>query len=216
MQAMSQGIPYLRRLSRALASALLVVAGLASDISAPRAQETETAEEIFRNHISEPIVQSRCVNCHVQGGLSGHTRLVFLRRSAASEVGYEALNLRAFENLLDDLRDEGGGSYILNKVQGVSHGGGVQVASGSADFANMQRFLGLLGGGESSRVALTAETLFDTVVLASNRKTLRRAALIFAGRIPTEAEHAAVEGGDESVLRTTIRGLMEGCKLLLI
>ena len=210
MQAMSQGIPYLRRLSRALASALLVVAGLASDISAPRAQETETAEEIFRNHISEPIVQSRCVNCHVQGGLSGHTRLVFLRRSAASEVGYEALNLRAFENLLDDLRDEGGGSYILNKVQGVSHGGGVQVASGSADFANMQRFLGLLGGGESSRVALTAETLFDTVVLASNRKTLRRAALIFAGRIPTEAEHAAVEGGDESVLRTTIRGLMEG------
>ena len=57
---------------------------------------------------------------------------------------------------------------------------------------------------------MTVETLFDTVVMASPRKTLRRAALIFAGRIPTGAEYAAVEGGDESVLRATIRGLMTG------
>ena len=34
--------------------------------------------------------------------------------------------------------------------------------------------------------------------------------MIFAGRIPTDAEYAAVEGGDESVLRATVRGLMEG------
>ena len=73
----------------------------------------------------------------------------------------------------------------------------------------MQRFLGLLGE-EIRLAALTPETLFDTVVMASPRKTLRRAALIFAGRIPTDAEYAAVEGGDEWALRTTIRGLMEG------
>ena len=34
--------------------------------------------------------------------------------------------------------------------------------------------------------------------------------MIFAGRIPTEEEYEAVEAGDESVLRATIRGLMEG------
>ena len=73
----------------------------------------------------------------------------------------------------------------------------------------MERFLSLLGE-EVASAALTPETLFDTVVLASNRKTLRRAALIFAGRIPTEEEYAAVEDGDEWALRTTIRGLMEG------
>ena len=73
----------------------------------------------------------------------------------------------------------------------------------------MQRFLGLLGEGIAS-AALTPETLFDTVLLASPRKTLRRAALIFAGRIPTNAEYVAVEGGDEWDLRATIRGLMEG------
>ena len=33
------------------------------------------AEDLYRDLIS-PIVQSKCVNCHVEGGVSGHTRLV--------------------------------------------------------------------------------------------------------------------------------------------
>ncbi len=194
-----------KRLCKVLAG-VFVVAVLASEAGA---QDSETAEEVFHEHISGPIVQSRCVNCHVQGGVSGHTRLVFVHRSEESD--HEALNLRTFENLLDAVADEGGGgSYILNKIQGVSHGGGAQVPAGSVDFANMEWFLRLLGEGAASVAALTPQTLFDTVVLASPRKTLRRAALIFAGRLPTEAEYAAVEGGDESVLRATIRGLMEG------
>ena len=56
---------------------------------------------------------------------------------------------------------------------------------------------------------LTPQTLFDTVRMAPARKTLRRAALIFAGRIPTEAEYAAAQGG-AAALRATIRGLMTG------
>ena len=191
-----------------LVGALLVVAALASDIGAPRAQGDETAEEVFHDHISGPIIQTKCVNCHVQGGPSSHTQLVFVRQSA--EADHEVLNLQTFEDFLAAVDEEGGGgNYILNKIQGVSHGGGVQVAAGSADFANMERFLSLLGEQFAS-AALTPETLFDTVVLASNRKTLRRAALIFAGRIPTDEEYAAVEDGDESALRATIWGLMTG------
>ena len=198
----------LRSLGKALAIALLTVGVLASDVAAPRAQDGETAEEVFHDYISRQIIQSICVNCHVQGGLSGNTRLVFVRRSG--EVDYQTLNLQTFQDFLAEVDDEGGGGYILNKIQGaLGHGGGPQVLPGSVEFANMQRFLGLLGE-EIAFAALAPETLFDTVVLASNRKTLRRAALIFAGRIPTEAEYAAVEGGNESALRTTIRGLMTG------
>ena len=196
----------LRRLFKVLASALLVVAALAADIGAPRAQDGETAEEVFRRYISEQIVQSKCIKCHVAGGLSGRTRLVFVPSDAAD---YEVLNLWTLQNLLDDLADEGGGSYILNKIQGVSHGGGPQVLPGSADFASMERFLGLLGE-EIAFAEVTLETLFDTVVLASPCKTLRRAALIFAGRVPTDEEYAAIQDGDESDLRATIRGLMTG------
>ena len=197
----------MKPLYKALASVLRVVLALALIVGSAHAQSGETAEEVFRDRISEPVVQAKCVNCHVADGLSGNTRLVFVRSSDTPD--HEALNLRTFEALLDQTEDEGGGTYILNKIQGVAHGGGTQVPLGSAHFANMERFLGLLGE-PVARVRLTPETLFDTVLLASDRKTLRRAALIFAGRIPTEAESAAVDGGDESTLRTTIRGLMAG------
>jgi len=202
----------LKRLGKILTYVLFLIAVLASQAGAPRAQDGETAEEVFHNHISGPIVQSKCVNCHVQGGPSGHTRLVFTRRSAEAEMDYERLNLQAFESFLTEFDEEGGGgAYILLKIQGaLGHGGREQVRPGSTDFANMQRFLALLGEELAPPPSLTVETLFDTVVLAADWKTLRRSALIFAGRIPTEAEYAAIESGRESDLRAAIRGLMEG------
>ena len=167
-----------------------------------------SAADVFRQRISGPVLQSKCVNCHVANGASGHTRLVLLR--ATDTPDHEAQNLRTFQNFLAAVADEGGGSYILNKIQGVGHGGGVQVSPGTAEFANMQRFLSLLVEQVAPSAPVTVETLFDTVIMASPRKTLRRAALIFAGRIPTDEENAAVEAGDETVLRATIRGLMQG------
>ena len=164
----------------------------------------ETAAQVFAERISGPIVQGKCIACHVEGGLAQATRLQFVRRG--SNPNHEVLNLRAFEELVAQVDD--GATYILNKVQGVAHGGGVQVAAGTAEFAAMERFLGLLGAGVES-TPLTPQTLFETVKLASPRKTLRRAALIFAGRIPTEQEYAAAQRGADA-LRAAIRGLMTG------
>ena len=163
----------------------------------------ETAAEVFAERISGPIVQGKCIACHIPGGLAAVTRLHFV---GATEAGHEALNLGVFEDFIAEVDD--GATYILNKIQGVAHGGGVQVAAGTPEFADMERFLGLLGAGVES-APLTPQTLFDTVKLASPRKTLRRAALIFAGRVPTDAEYAAAERGADA-LRATIRGLMTG------
>ena len=135
--------------------------------------------------------------------MSGNTRLVFVR---SSESDHEARNLQAFRTFIDEVDD--GANVILNKIQGVAHGGGVQVAAGSAGYGHMERFLRLLGEDVSS-APLTPQTLFDTVRMGPARKTLRRAALIFAGRVPTDEEYAAAQGGAEA-LRATIRGLMTG------
>ncbi len=167
--------------------------------------EAESALDFFQNHISEPIVQAKCVNCHVEGGLSGHTRLIL---HPSSNADHATLNLAVFENFLADVED--GGSLILNKIQGVGHGGGIQVPAGSDDFANMETFLGLLGYGDDSGPGLSPDTLFDTVTMASPGKTLWRAALIFGGNIPTREEREAVENGTEEDLRTAIRNLMTG------
>ena len=168
----------------------------------------ETAAAVFAERISGPIVQGKCITCHVGGGVAGATRLLFVRASAAS---HETRNLEVFEDFIAQVEDaevKDGAAYILNKIQGVAHGGGVQVAVVTPGFADMERFLGLLGEGVE-RAPLTPQTLFDPVKLASPRKTLRRAALIFAGRIPTEQEYAAAERGADA-LRAAIRKLMTG------
>ena len=163
------------------------------------------ALDFFLKHISGPVVQAKCVNCHVEGGVSGHTWLVF---QPSSTPDHGARNLEAIRKLLSTVED--GAERILNKIQGVGHGGGVQVPAGSADFANMERLLELLGYGDGPGTDLTPETLFDTVTMASPGKTLRRAALIFGGEIPTREEMEAVDNGTEEDLRTAIRGLMTG------
>ena len=179
--------------------------GTETDSDAGEDSESESALDFFLNHISEPIVQAKCVNCHVEGGVSGHTRLIL---HPSSNPDHGTLNLAVFENFLANVED--GASLILNKIQGVSHGGGIQVSAGSADFANMESFLGLLGYGEDFGPDLSPETLFDTVTMTSPGKTLWRAALIFGGRIPTREERAAVDNGTEDDLRAAIRTLMTG------
>ena len=164
---------------------------------------TESAADVFSEHVSGPIVQSKCIACHVAGGVSENTRLVFV---PSSESDHETRNLQAFRTFIDEVDD--GANVILNKIQGVAHGGRVQVAAGTAEYGHMERFLRLLGQ-DVSTVTLTPHTLFETVTMAPARKTLRRAALIFAGRIPTDAEYASAQRGAEA-LRTTIRGLMTG------
>ena len=169
------------------------------------APASESPSGIFSDFISDAVVQSRCINCHVEGGASGHTRLVL---TPSGTEGHEATNLAVFQNFLDTVED--GADLILNKIQGAeSHGGGVQVVAGSTDFANMERFLRALGG-ETTTGILSPDTLFEGVTMATSGRTLRRAALLFAGRLPTSAELAAVSDGEESSLRDAIRGLMTG------
>ena len=158
---------------------------------------------LFAQHISEAVVQSKCIACHVAGGVSGNTRLVF---APSTTAGHEALNLAAFEAFLSEV--ESGASVILSKIQGVSHGGGAQVPAGTTDFAQMGRFLGKLDE-DVVPAAITVETLFEPVRMAPLRKTLRRAALIFAGRIPTDEEYASIYTGP-TALRRTIRNMMTG------
>ena len=164
-----------------------------------------TTQEVFQELISGPIVQSKCVNCHVVGGASGDTRLVFVPET---DSDHEAANLEVFRNFLDEVDD--GASYLLNKVQGaLGHGGGIQVARGTEEYANLERFLVLLGGQVDS-VLVTPQNLFDGVTMELPRNTLRRAAVIFAGRHPTADEYASVGAGDSGRLRAAVRGLMDG------
>ncbi|MDE0367414.1 MAG: hypothetical protein OXP09_17805 [Gammaproteobacteria bacterium] len=134
----------------AVMSLMSVPTGHLTNLSTASAREPrESAAQVFHESISAPIVQARCVNCHVQGGQSDHTRLVFVRDS---DPAHETTNFNVFRDFLasDDHEghDHDGQSHrelILYKIQGMNnHGGGVQVPGDSEDFRNMERFLALL------------------------------------------------------------------------
>ena len=164
----------------------------------------ETAVEAHEALIS-PIVQSKCVNCHVEGGASGHTPLVFVR---ATDADHLAKNLKAFEDYLAEVDD--GADRILNKIQGaLAHGGGVQVSAGTEEHAGFERFMELLGE-EVKGHDVTVANLFDGVTMEPAWKTLRRAAIVFAGRNPTVGEYASIGSGTDDNLRLAIRALMHG------
>ena len=92
--------------------------------------------ELYNASISAPIVQSRCVSCHVSGGASGSTRLVFVRSSVDN---YMMLN---YNEMVDFVRNTpSGATLILSKPQGIGHGGGIQLRSGSIELDNLSKFV---------------------------------------------------------------------------
>ncbi|MCY3621739.1 MAG: DUF1588 domain-containing protein [Gammaproteobacteria bacterium] len=171
--------------------------------TAPGRGAGATSSEVFEELIAGPVLQSKCVTCHVEGGASGTTRLVFV---STMNSDHRARNLEAVKTFVATVED--GAALLLEKIQGIGHGGGEQVSSDSEDFDNMAWFLDLVGR-EARAVSASAQTLFDNVTMASARKTLRRTALIFAGRVPTPAEYEALEAGTIE-LREAVRNLMTG------
>ena len=162
------------------------------------------AEAAFHDKISEPIAQAKCITCHVQGGFSGHTRLVLV---PSTEADHEATNLQRFRNLVDAVESDGGAAYILNKVQGMPfHGGGIQLPADSNNFRNMEHFLELLEEEPQGFVARILEALegagttmtFGITTPLDQDTVAGSAVAVSATEAPTEAVHFAYRPDDGS------------------
>ncbi len=179
---------------------VLLYTGTPALLNVTQAEITVSPLTYFGDHIESGIVQTRCIACHVGGGLAKDSAMVLQRSSATSTDS----NFNAFKNLAASK----GANYILTKVSGGNnHGGLVQLVAGSADYQALATFLAGLTG---STIKTPANDFFDGVTLQPRVDTLRRAAIMLSGRAPTTTEMVAVASGDESVLRTTLRSLLTG------
>ena len=169
------------------------------------AEVTEAASlTFFRSNISSPIIQSNCIGCHVSGGSAGGTPLVY---ATSGVEGFQDTN---YNTLLDYIKNvPNGSSKILSRPQGIGHGGGAVLATESAGFADWSQFVSSVQNevaGNGSNV----QSIFAAVAKMDNEQTLRKAALLYAGRLPTEQEIASVSGGSEEDLALAVRALMSG------
>ena len=161
------------------------------------------AKAFYADNVSAQIVQSKCVACHVQNGAAASSRLQFERSNVTN---YQMVNNATWQMFLSESGVTS--DYVLSKVQGsLGHGGGQQLAFGSEEYIALGEYFGLITGEE---LVTSSKGYWNGVGLLSNRQTLRKAALIFAGRLPTDEEYASVVDGKNASLKTSLRNVMQG------
>lgn len=165
-------------------------------------KQREEALHLFETSISEQIIQTRCIACHVQGGLARESALNFQRTNIASALN----NFETIEALAVD--ETAGADYILTKISGgLSHGGGAQLPNGSDLYNTFAEFLALVTNGSSDS---STHDFLSGVSLLDGPSTLRKASILVAGRGPTQQEIDTVTDGGDNALRSVLRSLMEG------
>ena len=159
--------------------------------------------------VNTEVLQTKCMMCHMDGGLAGSTSLTYANPSSST---HELANYNVVMNYFDAA--DGNKEKYLQKAQGgAAHGGGGVLNSSSAEYKLLNDWIDSLEEEEETQAPATTPTargFFEDVQLATPEQTLRRAALVFARRLPTDAELAAVRKGGESALPGLLRGLMTG------
>ena len=180
----------------------IVGSGSDSPMRPPREQaaaQVTNPETFYRDEVDEGL-QDACLTCHLEGGVA--------RRSGARLAlsGDAGTNHEAFTEFL--ALDDTDGARILAKVTGqYGHGGGAVLTPSSLTYVALQDYLTMLG-------ALTegpqGEDAFWEGTAAEPRDiTLRRAALLLAGQIPSAASLSKASES-EAGLREQIMAAMSG------
>ncbi len=158
-------------------------------------------------NISTPIVQSKCIVCHTTTGVASASALHYVNSSVE---GYQQTNYNTLINYIQNAPN--GETFILSKPQGGdTHGGLAPLLPGSPELAAWSEFVSTsLSEIASNGSGSNQQSIFAAVAKMDNEQTLRKASLLFAGRLPTQQEIDSVSSGDEDELAGTIRDLMNG------
>jgi hypothetical protein len=154
-------------------------------------------DNYFENEVWAKVGAVKCLTCHRKGGDAEESKFLLLdpRKSASAS---EALrqNRAAFAQLAR-AKEKNQPRMLLKVVGGLDHGGKDVLKSDSAEYRILADFVRRVNGGASNAPGAAdanAPPFFDGVVMLDDRRLLRRITLSLAGRLPTDAELAAVAG----------------------
>lgn len=176
---------------------------LLADVS-PAEDPQEVARRTFNATIYPTIVQAKCVNCHVSGGEAAATRLVFVTSAVSGHRATNFERLRAFVAGADDRA-----MLVLDKVRGLAdHGGGEQIADGSPEYEDLERFLALLaanGAPVGDQTLMAGSSLELTIPLAAS-----------GGRVLATSSDPCVVAAAVAGTTLTLTGLVAGTATITV
>ena len=170
------------------------------DDSSARACDT-TAEACYLSDV-EPVVQQSCVVCHQEGLTADQqgARLLFTNDASSNHSAMEAF-----------VTTEGvGADWLLDKIVGDrGHGGGPVLTRGGADYLVFADYLTLLVGANTDDGIVDASAIWSGTTMDSRETTLRRAAILLAGKVPENATLTRVKASDKA-LKLELESLLSG------
>lgn len=146
----------------------------------------------FAQKVWAPVLAVKCVGCHNPQGSASNSSLVLRSSTEAGflETNYEILKAAS------SLEQDGISQLLAMPTGGTAsrkHPGGTVIEKGSDDYAALEELTNRFGEPSSCETNLNA--VFAGVQMATPTETLRKASLSLVGRLPTDAEVAAVEKG---------------------
>ena len=176
-----------------------------SDIESGDGSSAEACDTTARAcYISDvdPVVQQSCVVCHQEGLTADQqgARLLFTDDASSNHSGMEAFVTT----------DGVGADWLLDKIVGDrGHGGGPVLTRGGADYLAFADYLTLLVGANTDDGSVDASAIWSGTTMESRETTLRRAAILLAGKVPTKAALKRATASD-AALKWDIKRLMSG------
>ena len=174
---------------------------------------TGEADANFRDEVWAKVGARKCLTCHKTGGDAEDSKFVLKDpRKSEGAAQDEAMrhNRDSFARMAASKEKDQ--SRLLLKVIGqLDHGGKDILKADSAEYRVLAEFVKRVNSPKPiTEVAIDpkAPPFFDGVVMLDDRRLLRRVTLQLAGRLPTDAELAAVAKDGRKALPAILDALM--------
>ena len=192
-----------RTVACSLATLMVIVTGTVGDETKPNSRSgcTAAADRFFVDEVWAKVGAQSCLKCHKTGGDAEESKFI-LQDPQRSQGTAQAEALRHNRDEFAKMaRVKEGEQFrmLVKATGGLDHGGEAALKADSTGYrilADFVRRVNALQVGKPLNEIVTddknATPFFDGVVMLDDRRLLRRATLSLAGRLPTEAELAAV------------------------
>jgi hypothetical protein len=193
----------LRLLTAVSAVALAAIAAFGSGCADEEvvSVECQSTRDYYAANV-HPITSNICAGCHNTGGLAKDTEYI-LENSAIS--GFLDHNLETIRRVAS-LELNGESIWLLKPTLQVPHEGGMAIEKGSDNYKKMVGLVVRLKNDNACQPNDNAA--FQGVEMLSAIRTLRKAAIMLVGRLPTTEENQRVTDGGFPALEAVLDEMM--------
>jgi hypothetical protein len=164
----------------------------------PAAGCASAVDNYFEDEVWAKVGAAKCLTCHKKGGEAEESKFILLdpRKSDVAARGEAMRQNRAVFAKMASVKEKDKPRILLKVVGELDHGGKDVLKPDSAGYRVLADFVRRVNAPaiKIPEIAVDpkAPSFFEGVTMLDNRRLLRRVTLSLAGRLPTNAEIAAV------------------------